>query len=98
MRAARGGRASGLDLDPATPAHDEDERGRDRACDSPEPRVAEAPRELGHVLEVHAVDAAPERERKDDGCARGGPVHHPGRPVSYHADVEFERLAEDVAL
>src|SRR5437868_12318587 len=43
---------------------------RDRQHEPERPRVAEAPVQLGHVPEVHAVDTGHQRRPQEDGAPR----------------------------
>ena len=64
----------------------------------PEHRVAVLPLELGEHLEVHAVDAAQERQRHEDHADRGQALHHLVGAMADHRHVEVEGARQDVAV
>ena len=61
-------------------------------------RVAELPAQLGHVPEVHAVDAGDERGDDEDGAPRRHLLHHLVQLVRRDREVGLEQAGEQVAL
>ena len=61
-------------------------------------RIAERPVELGHVLEVHAVDAGDQRRAEEDGAPRRDLLHDVVQAVRDHREVGLEQAGEQVAL
>src|SRR3954447_16955836 len=81
-----GGRLQPVDApEEAVEREAQDEHHRNRR------RVAEAPVELGHVAEVHAVDAGDQRRNGDDRGPRGDLAH---LLVLAHRDLREVRLED----
>src|SRR5215831_11688077 len=55
-------------LQPTRAFESDEERQRRPAHQQQGQRVTEPPGELGHLLEIHAVDACDHRWNRDDGC------------------------------
>ena len=53
--------------------------------------IPERPAELGHVLEVHAVDPGDQRRTQQDGAPRGHPLHDLVHAVRHDGEVRLEQ-------
>src|SRR5690606_11094598 len=72
------------------PAHDHHEQQDDDADEHPEEQIAVLPAQLRQHFEVHAVDAAEEGERQENGADDGELVHGAVGAMAHHGHVEAD--------